>query len=379
MTQASRPRRAAPGSRVPTLREERRLLREGHRLVAGMDEVGRGALAGPVTVGVVVVDLGTRTAPSGVRDSKLLTPAAREAMAPRVRRWALASAVGHAEPEEVDRYGIIAALRLAGRRALAALPEVPTCVLLDGSHDWLSPPRRRAGPVPQEEALFDLPEPVPAPAVPRIVPATDLIVPDPALTGPDPAVAFPLREPAPVVELSCEPQVRTMVKADLRCAAVAAASVLAKVARDAIMVERAACHPEYGWHENKGYSAPEHGLALRRLGPCPQHRRTWSLPLSRAAGGPGEDGLPDGAADPLEADYLGADLLEADLIEASMLHEDGPGDGLDDGLEDALEDVDDRPGDGEPDGWGPAADARRVADLRDGMRDGLEAAQGARR
>jgi ribonuclease HII len=232
-------RRAPTRSTAPTLREERRLLREGHQLVGGMDEVGRGALAGPVSVGVVVVDLGVRSAPTGVRDSKLLTPAAREALVPRLRRWAPAYAVGHAEPEEVDRYGIIVALRLAGRRALATLPVVPSCVILDGSHDWLTPPVTAP-------MLFDL-----------------------ELLG---------REPAPDVPLVAEPAVVTRVKADLRCAAVAAASVLAKVERDAIMVARAGDHPEYGWDGNKGYSAPEHGAALRRHGPCVQHRRSWNLP-----------------------------------------------------------------------------------------------------
>ncbi|MDQ1293464.1 MAG: ribonuclease, partial [Actinomycetota bacterium] len=127
-------------SPVPTLREERRLLRSGHSLVAGMDEVGRGALAGPVCVGVVVVDLRTPTAPAGVRDSKLLTPTARQSLVPALRGWARAHAVGHAEPEEIDGLGIIGALRLAGRRALAALSDPPDCVLLDGSHDWLSAP-----------------------------------------------------------------------------------------------------------------------------------------------------------------------------------------------------------------------------------------------
>lgn len=243
-----------PARGVPTLREERRLLRDGHLLVAGMDEVGRGALAGPVSVGVVVVDAQVRTAPTGVKDSKLLAPAVREALVPKVRRWALAHAVGHAEPEEVDRYGIIAALRLAGRRALAQLPAVPSCVILDGSHDWLTAP---AAP----PTLFDL----------------DLLG----------------REVAPDVALAAEPAVVTMVKADLRCAAVAAASVLAKVERDAMMVARAADHPEYGWEGNKGYSAPEHGAAIRRFGPCAQHRRSWSLP---GQGGEPDD-VPSGAVD----------------------------------------------------------------------------------
>ena len=283
---------ATPASRVPTLRHERRLLRDGHLLVAGMDEVGRGALAGPVTVGVVVVDASVRTAPSGVRDSKLLTPAARQALVPRVRRWAVSWAVGHAEPDEIDRHGIIAALRLAGRRALASLPTVPGCVLLDGSHDWLSPPRPR--PVPARgpgrdvagDALFDLPSPSGAgPADPT--PA------GPATTAREGA---PLREAAPAVLLALEPQVVTMVKADLRCAAVAAASVLAKVERDALMVARSGRYPGYRWDDNKGYSAPDHLAALRTDGPCDQHRRSWNLP------GVGDPAL----LDPVLLDLTGA-------------------------------------------------------------------------
>jgi len=213
-----------------------------------MDEVGRGALAGPVSVGVVVVDTATRSAPAGVRDSKLLTPAAREALVPRLRRWAVAYAVGHGEPEEIDRYGIIATLRLAARRALVALPELPGCVLLDGSHDWLSvpAPAATAGDGSCQGELFDLVDVAP--------------------------------RPVPELPTQCAPTVRTMVKADLRCAAVAAASVLAKVERDGIMVRRSALHPGYRWDLNKGYSAPEHARALERLGPCEQHRRTWSLP-----------------------------------------------------------------------------------------------------
>src|SRR4051795_4283480 len=126
--------------RAPSLRVERSLLRERCGLLAAMDEVGRGALAGPASVGVVLVDAGVRTAPSGVRDSKLLTPSARQALVPRIRRWALASAVGHAGPDEVDAVGILGALRRAARRALAALPAVPDLVLLDGNHDWLTDP-----------------------------------------------------------------------------------------------------------------------------------------------------------------------------------------------------------------------------------------------
>ncbi|MBC7292003.1 MAG: ribonuclease HII [Actinotalea sp.] len=211
---------------------ERALLRAGARVVVGMDEVGRGALAGPVSVGAVAVDLTTRTCPQGVADSKLLSASARERLLPSLGRWGLARAVGHAEPEEIDRLGIIAALRLAGRRALAAL-EVPVdLVLLDGSHDWLT--------APAELDLF----------------ATDV----------------------PSEDVGTAPAVRTRVKADQRCASVAAASVLAKCHRDALMVQMARAHPAYGWQENKGYGSAEHVEALRRHGPSPLHRTSWRLP-----------------------------------------------------------------------------------------------------
>lgn len=240
-------------SRVrPTLRTERALLAAGPRLVAGMDEVGRGALAGPVSVGVVVIDSRTRTAPQGLADSKLLTPAARVTLVPKVRRWALASAVGHASAAEIDEHGIIAALRLAGRRALREVQsEVGNVdvVLLDGKHDWLSDP----GP-----DLF---------AAGGIVGDDDgagvLVSEGGAGTGPD---------------------VVTMIKADMRCSTVAGASVLAKVERDAILTELAAEHPHYGWEANKGYSAPAHLDALANHGPCVLHRRSWNLPGAMMAG-----------------------------------------------------------------------------------------------
>lgn len=244
-TTTGRPARR-PVSKRPSLRLERTLLREGHALVAGMDEVGRGALAGPVSVGVVVVDATTRTAPAGLRDSKLLAPVARDRLAPRVRRWAPHWAVGHAGADEVDTYGVIAALRLAGARALAALSAVPDVIVLDGNHDWLTPPA---------PALLDLAD-------------AGLCRPEPVL----PALAGPI------------PRVRTMIKADLRCTAVAAASVLAKTTRDALMVELAERAPEldaYNWRANKGYSAPEHLAALTTLGATAHHRRSWRLPAMK--------------------------------------------------------------------------------------------------
>ena len=231
MTTTTSPRHSA-GARTrpasPSLRVERALQREGYGLLVGMDEVGRGALAGPVTVGVCAIDTTCRSAPQGVRDSKLLTATARERLVPRIRRWSLAHGVGHASPQEIDEIGIMAALRLAGERALAQLGLVPDLVLLDGNHDWLTDPAR--------EGLLGL--------VPEVRPC---------------------------------PPVRTMIKADMRCSSVAAASVLAKVTRDALLVEMAKEHPAYGWEHNKGYAAPEHQEALRVHGPSAYHRRSWRL------------------------------------------------------------------------------------------------------
>lgn len=229
--------------RSPTLRTERALLGDGAVLVGGMDEVGRGALAGPVSVGLVVVDASTRTAPSGLTDSKLLSPSAREAMVEPLRRWAVAWAVGHAGPAEIDAHGIVAALRLAGRRALSQIRRTVgdvDVVLLDGSHDWLSRPAAD---------LFEASE----------------LDPSRSLDAP-------------------EPGVRTLVKADLQCSSVAAASVLAKVERDGLLRRLAAQYPAFAWEQNKGYSAPAHLDALRRLGPTPQHRRSWNLRVLDDAG-----------------------------------------------------------------------------------------------
>ena len=208
---------------------------EGVPLVAGMDEVGRGALAGVVTVGGAVVGPVALRAPypEGLTDSKLLTPAARERLEPLVQEWVTAWGVGHATPAEIDEAGIIVALRRAGERALAAAEA--TCgpvraVVLDGKHDWLTPPTGD---------LFDAFEAPPVDAV---------------------------RE------------VRTVIKGDMRCASVAAASVLAKCARDRLMAAAHEQFPTFGWDSNKGYGAKVHLDALRELGPCDLHRRSWSLP-----------------------------------------------------------------------------------------------------
>ncbi|MBO1756114.1 ribonuclease HII [Allobranchiibius sp. CTAmp26] len=257
----------------PSLRVERALQREGHRLLCGMDEVGRGALAGPVSVGAVVIDEHSPTAPQGVRDSKLLTPAARERLVPRLRRWAVAYAVGHASAAEIDRIGIMAALRLAGRRALAMLEVEPDLVILDGNYDWLSD--REVSPVL-------------------------LSVEQVAGFGPDVAVAGQLRAPGldrPI------PPVTTMIKADMKCSSVAAASVLAKVERDAMLRDFHEAYPQFNWAGNKGYSAPDHLAAIEKHGPCELHRRSW-----RPFGGVGD--CADGA-------IVGAPADAADTFEQS--------------------------------------------------------------
>lgn len=198
-------------SRTPTLRLERRAWRAGEDVVVGIDEVGRGSWAGPVTVCAVVPP---DRHLSGVRDSKLLTPAERARCAGRIRSWAAAIGVGHASHEECDLLGMTAALRRAGERALAELGAQglsPDRVILDGNHDYL-----RLG-----------------------------------------------------------ARCTTVVKGDMTVLSVAAASVIAKVTRDALMVDEAEHYPHYDFESNRGYPAPAHKVALAAYGPCAIHRRSW--------------------------------------------------------------------------------------------------------
>lgn len=220
---------------TPTLDVERSFLSSGVRLLAGVDEVGRGALAGPVSVGITVVDLENHGLLDGVRDSKLLKVEDRERLEPLVRDWAVAWAVGHATSREIDDFGLTGALRLAGTRAwleILASGTIPDVVLLDGSHNWLSPVL--------QASLF-----VAGPEMPDIG--------------------------------SCDAPVHTRVKADMTCLSVAAASVLAKVARDSTMRELHVEYPAFGWNENKGYATAAHRAALQASGPSPYHRISWNL------------------------------------------------------------------------------------------------------
>lgn len=212
-----------------SLAHESALWDAGSPLVAGIDEVGRGALAGPVSVGVCVVAR-CDAWPDGLADSKELRPAARERIAAELADFGVGRAVGHAEPGEIDQVGIVAALRLAAVRALDALAAegiVPDAVLLDGTHDWLT------------------------------APAPDL---------------FAEEVPAQA------PPVTMVVKGDAQCVSIAAASVLAKVDRDARMRAAHDDYPAYGWDANKGYGAAGHVAALAAHGPTPWHRRSWKLP-----------------------------------------------------------------------------------------------------
>jgi ribonuclease HII len=195
----------------PTLRLERRMWDEGAEVVCGIDEVGRGSWAGPVTVAAVVPPPEHLR---GVRDSKMLTPEERARCAVRVRDWAVAIGVGHATDRECDELGMTAALRRAARRALAQIAEQgyePDRIVLDGSYDYIGLPNR----------------------------------------------------------------VETVVKGDVKVLSVAAASVVAKVTRDALMEIEAEHFPAYEFESNRGYPAPVHRFALRAYGPCTIHRQSW--------------------------------------------------------------------------------------------------------
>ncbi|GAB3560142.1 ribonuclease HII [Spelaeicoccus albus] len=234
------------GAQAPTLDVERELMRGGFRFIAGMDEVGRGALAGPVSVGVVMIDATCASVLPGVRDSKLLSAAQREALISDIEKWCVSSAVGHAGPADIDRMGITRALGLAGRRALAELDAVPDVVLLDGNADWLSGRGVQLGLAEAAESAG-------------------------AADGDDGRL----------------PPVRTRVKADLTSVTVGAASVLAKVCRDALMAGLAPEFPHFDWQLNKGYGTAAHRAMISRHGPCRHHRTSWRLPSSA-----GRDALP---------------------------------------------------------------------------------------
>ncbi|MFC4561181.1 ribonuclease HII [Nocardiopsis mangrovi] len=200
----------SPSITPPSYELEHELSAAGAALIAGVDEVGRGAWAGPVVVCAAVTD-GSEP-PEGLTDSKKLTPARRVSMGDLLRPWVRDHAIGAADPAEIDEHGMTEALRRAAGRALAGLRTRPDAVILDGKHDYLGRPWR----------------------------------------------------------------VRTAVQADLSCVTVAAASVLAKVHRDAYMAGLDPDFPDYGFATGAGYPSPAHRAALAEHGPTPHHRMSWS-------------------------------------------------------------------------------------------------------
>ena len=214
----------------PTLDFENNLFSRGAKLIAGMDEVGRGCLAGPVSVGVAVISIDCINPPENLADSKLLTHEQREELLPLVKTWVKDFAVGHASNNEIDEIGLTRALRRAGRRALVQLVTKPDHLILDGKHNWLMPEKETQNMFEQE---FD--------------------------DGP----------------LSVDLKIITQIKADLTCASVAAASIVAKTTRDQMMAELSKEFPNYFWAENKGYAAPEHLEAIKSFGATKYHRVSW--------------------------------------------------------------------------------------------------------
>jgi ribonuclease HII len=199
---------------------EEQTYSRGYKRIAGLDEVGRGPLAGPVVAAAVVFPRGFSH--PDIKDSKLLTASQRKKLVPRVKQNAMGWGIGIVEVEEIDRINILNASLQAMVKALMALRPLPDCLLIDGNQI-----------IPGE--LFDGRE-----------------------------ILFKVR-----------PQQRTVVNGDQLCFSIAAASILAKVTRDALMVKLDRRYPEYGFAHHKGYSSVEHLEALRRYGPCPFHRRSF--------------------------------------------------------------------------------------------------------
>jgi ribonuclease HII len=204
------------------LEQERELWAAGYQRLAGLDEVGRGAWAGPVVAAAVVLPAERSDIDSalcGVRDSKALTPRQREALLPLIYRMAAGVGVGLASSRFIDRWGIVPATRLAMAMAVRNLRLVPDYLLID------------------------------------------------ALKLPD------LRLPQ-----------RALIQGDAYVLSIAAASIVAKVFRDRVMVALDGCYCDYGFAAHKGYGTPAHRAALQRLGPCPEHRMSFAPLRARSLG-----------------------------------------------------------------------------------------------
>ncbi|MCY3625289.1 MAG: ribonuclease HII [Candidatus Dadabacteria bacterium] len=183
-------------------------IQESGRIVAGVDEAGRGCLAGPVVAGAVILDENRPV--HGLRDSKTLSEKRRNELFEQIREKAIAYSVGITEAAEIDRINILRAALLAMEKAVLSLGRKPDFLLIDGNSKTSLPIRQKA-----------------------------------------------------------------IIKGDSKCASIAAASIVAKVTRDRIMTEIEREYPGYGFSRHKGYPTKEHFGALRNLGPCPIHRKSF--------------------------------------------------------------------------------------------------------
>lgn len=225
---------------IPSLTHEQSLLSEGYDWVIGLDEVGRGSLAGPVMVGAAVIgktQVEAQNIPEGLADSKLLTEHKREALYNPLQKWCTTWAIGSCTNKEIDEWGISYALGVA---ALKAISQVETELL-----------KMQPSQAPQIAAILD----GPCDYIDKVADTFDA-----------PSVPLPVK-------------VHTLVKADRQCASVAAAAVLAKVTRDNFMVSLAK-KPQYlayDWASNKGYGSLAHRNAIKEVGPSDLHRLSWHL------------------------------------------------------------------------------------------------------
>ncbi len=276
---------------TPTLDLERSLAAQGYDLIAGFDEVGRGALAGPVMVGCAAiwardleplngddaVELSGRTylgVPDGVADSKMLTEHRREAIFDELRDWCAAYAVGQASNTEIDEWGITYALGVAALRALSQV-ERELGLRLGGESTTKKASGESAGKIVEGrpgdsvgESIGNCGESVRA--LPKVAGILD---------GPSDYITKALNTfDAPDVPIPAD--ITTKVKGDQHCATVATAAVIAKVTRDRLMVDLAQSNPRYAayeWAHNKGYGSAAHRTAIAEHGPTPLHRVSWHL------------------------------------------------------------------------------------------------------
>lgn len=276
---------------TPTLDLERSLAAQGYDLIAGFDEVGRGALAGPVMVGCAAiwardlepldgddaVELSGRTylgVPDGVADSKMLTEHRREAIFDELRDWCAAYAVGQASNTEIDEWGITYALGVAALRALSQV-ERELGLRLGGESTIKKASGESAGKIVEGRPGDSVGESIgncggSVRALPKVAGILD---------GPSDYITKALNTfDAPDVPIPAD--ITTKVKGDQHCATVATAAVIAKVTRDRLMVDLAQSNPRYAayeWAHNKGYGSAAHRAAIAEHGPTPLHRVSWHL------------------------------------------------------------------------------------------------------